>query len=124
MFIFVYVCLIHVLSGANAEARNEAGDTPMTMARRGGHDELGIFLADAFNQAELKRSNPNPAAASPADGGDRKDEDGGDEDDGADDALAEDEVLEVADGDVLSELLPPKSGAQDEEKSADAASKP
>ena len=64
------------VSGADVEVRNAAGDTPMSMARRGQHDDVGIFLADAMMQVEKARKKAaaaalgsTAAAASSADAG-------------------------------------------------------
>jgi hypothetical protein len=101
-----------ICSGADVEARNSTNDTPMSLARLGQHDGLGIFLADAILQVEKARKqqaaaasgagNASAAASSAASAM----ADGDDENEDGDAALVETEEELTGGGQVADELAP------------------
>ena len=111
---------IHVFSpinsGADVEARNSTNDTPMSLARLGQHDGLGIFLADAILQVEKARKQQAAAAAGGAGAGSASAAaasssssdmaDGDDENEDGDAALVETEEELTGGGQVADELAP------------------
>jgi hypothetical protein len=104
-------------SGADVEARNSTNDTPMSLARLGQHDGLGIFLADAILQVEKARKQQAAAAAGGASAGSASAAaassssssdmaDGDDENEDGDAALVETEEELTGGGQVADELAP------------------
>ena len=45
---------INIISGADISQRNNTGETALTLARRGNHDQLGIYLAEILVDKEEK----------------------------------------------------------------------
>jgi ankyrin repeat protein len=104
----VEVAKLLLAAGGDLEAKNEAGETPVALAHKGGKDDMGFFLADAMIQVEEARSSQGAGAHS-GDGSDVTEAEDY-EDDPSDVPL---EALDLSGAALMS--------ADEEEKAADAA---